>query len=144
MREATPDDLRALVALELACFDAPWPPSAVSAALDGGTGGAWISDSGDTYLLGTHVLDEFTIDRIATHPAARRTGRGRALLRDVLTTIRERGVCTVFLEVRASNVAARTLYDSHGFTVSRRRRDYYGPGEDGVDMRLDLTSWSAP
>jgi ribosomal protein S18 acetylase RimI-like enzyme len=42
----------------------------------------------------------------------------------------------MFLEVRASNAAARALYASAGFVaVGRRARYYRDPDEDAVVMR---------
>jgi ribosomal-protein-alanine N-acetyltransferase len=45
---------------------------------------------------------------------------------------------TVFLEVRTDNDAARSLYESEGFTVVGRRRRYYRPsGADAYTMRRE-------
>ena len=49
---------------------------------------------------------------------------------------RERGARSALLEVRASNLAARRLYEKHGFVVEGVRRRYYShPPEDAVLMR---------
>ena len=45
----------------------------------------------------------------------------------------------MFLEVRESNVAAQSLYQSAGFQqVSRRRRYYEEPVEDALVMRCNF------
>jgi len=50
-----------------------------------------------------------------------------------------RGVRTVYLEVRASNAAARQLYESLGFgAVARRSRYYRRPVEDAVILRAAI------
>ena len=45
---------------------------------------------------------------------------------------------TLFLEVRAGNVAARRLYRQLGFRNLGIRRGYYGPGQDAIVMELRL------
>lgn len=42
------------------------------------------------------------------------------------------------LEVRRSNVAARSLYRKLNFEERRLRSNYYGPGEDAIVMELRL------
>lgn len=77
--------------------------------------------------------DEFEILQLETLPLFRRQGLARELLQ---TFIRQnRG--NVFLEVRESNVAARQLYHSEGFTEITRRRQYYSsPCEDAIVLRF--------
>jgi ribosomal-protein-alanine N-acetyltransferase len=44
-----------------------------------------------------------------------------------------------YLEVRPSNDSAIRLYESHGFSIVRRRKGYYGDtGEDALVMRAVL------
>lgn len=75
--------------------------------------------AGETELLYLEVL-----------PGFRRRGIGRALLARVPG---ER----IFLEVRASNLGAQTLYESAGFQIAGRRKAYYrDTGEDGIVMEL--------
>ena len=48
-------------------------------------------------------------------------------------------VRTVYLEVRESNRAARTLYDADGFEpVGRRRRYYRSPVEDALVLKREI------
>ena len=55
------------------------------------------------------ILDEATLFNIAVDPAFQRRGLGRALLEQVIDEVEKRGVATLWLEVRASNVAAIAL-----------------------------------
>ncbi|MFD4246663.1 GNAT family N-acetyltransferase [Streptomyces sp. NPDC058525] len=48
-------------------------------------------------------------------PSGRRTGAGRALLREVLRRAREAGVCGVQLETAYDNTVAQGLYEAEGF-----------------------------
>jgi ribosomal-protein-alanine acetyltransferase len=71
------------------------------------------------------------IQTMAVAPEHRRVGLGRTLLRALLAEAYHRGVGDVFLEVRADNEGARTLYESEGFITVDRRVGYYQP--DDVD-----------
>ncbi|EKY3233230.1 ribosomal protein S18-alanine N-acetyltransferase [Cronobacter malonaticus] len=87
------------------------------------------------------VLDEATLFNIAVDPAFQRRGLGRALLEHLIEALEARGVLTLWLEVRASNHAARTLYESLGFNEATIRRNYYPTSdgrEDAIIMALPL------
>ncbi|OKK18481.1 acetyltransferase [Streptomyces sp. CB00455] len=56
------------------------------------------------------ILGDLFVD-----PAGRRTGAGRALLREVLRRAREAGVAGVQLETAYDNTVAQGLYEAEGF-----------------------------
>jgi ribosomal protein S18 acetylase RimI-like enzyme len=59
----------------------------------------------------------------------------------LLDHAQQRGVRSVFLEVRADNDAAIALYDSEGFQTIDRRVGYYQPdGVDALVMRKELST----
>ena len=71
---------------------------------------------------------------VAVVPAHRGRGLGDLLLEELLRLAADGGAEAVMLEVRADNVAARRLYERHGFEeVSVRRRYYRRPGARDVD-----------
>ena len=57
--------------------------------------------------------------------AWQRRGLGRALLMYVFDLIKKNNIIVLFLEVRVSNTAARTLYANAGFREIGVRRGYY-------------------
>lgn len=67
-------------------------------------------------------------------PFARGRGLARALLSAAEALAAEQGSHTLRLEVRASNLAAISLYESTGFGVIARLSRYYGDGEDAQHM----------
>jgi ribosomal-protein-alanine N-acetyltransferase len=84
------------------------------------------------------VLDEIHINNFALRPRFRAQGLGTALLERVLAAARELGARRATLEVRASNSAARRLYERMGFYVAGIRRNYYTkPVEDALVLWRD-------
>ena len=61
------------------------------------------------------IIDEAHITNVAIHSDYRRSGYGRALINALLNKARELGIIAATLEVRVSNLAAISLYESFGF-----------------------------
>ena len=80
---------------------------------------------------------EAEVQTIAVAPWQQRHGTGRALLETLIGESVARGCRRMLLEVRADNIAAISLYESFGFAINGRRRDYYGAGQDAVLMQRD-------
>ncbi|RYE91006.1 MAG: GNAT family N-acetyltransferase [Myxococcales bacterium] len=124
--------------------DAPSPEASPVAADAGSHGVPGAPEAGNQATPGAFVLvwylaDEVEIQTVATAPAGRRRGLGRALVERALAAARERGCGRALLEVRAGNVAARGLYGSLGFQEDGVRRRYYSdPTEDAVLMSRPL------
>lgn len=75
-----------------------------------------------------------------TPPSHRRLGMARALLEHLITEARDAKCPTVTLEVRASNAAARQLYELLAFRPAATRKGYYDtPREDAVVYTLALS-----
>jgi ribosomal-protein-alanine N-acetyltransferase len=84
------------------------------------------------------VLDEIHINNVAVRPQFRSRGIGSALLHHALAEARQLGARRATLEVRASNDAARRLYERLGFYVAATRRNYYTkPVEDALVLWRD-------
>lgn len=75
---------------------------------------------------------ESRVAGMALVPAARRHGVGRALMEWLLTEARARGDRRMVLEVIEQNIAAVRLYESVGFTRTRRLVGFAGPGPAGL------------
>ncbi len=88
--------------------------------------------------VGMVAADELEIHTIAVAEHARRGGHGIKLLRALEAAATTRGARQAFLEVRASNNAARQLYLSAGYTVTGQRPGYYHDGEDAIVMHRVL------
>lgn len=85
------------------------------------------------FLVAHHVAPEWELENIVVAPQVRGKGLGKRLLDTLFAAARNTNSSTVFLEVRESNVAARTLYERAGFEETGRRKSYYGnPQEDAI------------
>lgn len=138
VREAGLEASRMMADLESVSFDLPWSVEAVRALLEDGLTRAWVARSSGRVVGGAIlrvVAGEGELLRIAVRPEARRHGVGRAILGVILSAAADACPLGVYLEVRASNVAARTLYARVGFVDHGRRRNYYqDPIEDAILM----------
>ena len=82
---------------------------------------------------------EFHLASVAVEPDRRRQGLGLRLVRHIMTRARHRGCTRCRLEVRASNTAARALYEKLGFSDAGSVRHFYSrPREDAILLRADL------
>ncbi|QCT19775.1 ribosomal-protein-alanine N-acetyltransferase [Jejubacter calystegiae] len=100
-----------------------------------------VDDEMAAFAITQVVLDEATLFNIAVDPAWQRRGLGRQLLTHLIGELEQRDVLTLWLEVRASNVAAIALYESLGFNEVTVRRNYYPTTdgrEDAIIMALPL------
>lgn len=75
---------------------------------------------------------------LATHPDTQGQGRATAMLGDALAWLGARGVVDVFLDVAEDNVAARALYQRHGFTAFATRKNYYKNKTSAICMKRTL------
>jgi len=71
-------------------------------------------------------------------------GLGRKLLQHVKAALLEKGIASIFLEVRESNVIALSLYESEGFHEIDVRKNYYptvNGRENAIIMACTLMNW---
>jgi ribosomal-protein-alanine N-acetyltransferase len=91
------------------------------------------------FMVALRVAPEWELENIIVDPTARRLRLGTKLLEALLSAAGSTNSEAVFLEVRESNVSARSLYEKTGFEITGRRKAYYSnPSEDAVLYRLRL------
>lgn len=146
VRCAGPEDLEALAELDSLVNPSPWTPTQFRDACAGGGSpevALVLEDAGQVagFVVYSRVLDEGSIHNVAVHPRLQRQGRGAILLSAALERLRAEGARRCQLELRASNAAARALYQAFGFVPDGERRNYYpraGGREDALLMSRPL------
>ncbi len=137
-------DLDEVMVIENQAFAHPWTRGNFADALAAGYI-ASVARDGQGCCLGYFMLmlgvDEAHLLNLTVAPAQQRRGLGMALLQAVLVRGRALGACTLWLEVRHSNLAARRLYARAGFGEVAVRRAYY---PNGVGAREDAVVMSCP
>lgn len=142
-------DIDQVIQIDQLSFALPWPRSSYRFEINENKASRhWVAEmeiEGSSVIVGMIVcwliVDEIHIGTLAVHPDFRRLQIGEKLLKRALGDLRkEAGV--VFLEVRRSNEAARSLYRKMGFIENGVRKKYYSDNqEDAILMELrDLTS----
>ncbi|MBF0283553.1 MAG: ribosomal protein S18-alanine N-acetyltransferase [Magnetococcales bacterium] len=136
--------LTGVVRVEAVCNPRPWTREQFAEELHPGGFGLALLDETQTpqgFLTARRFVGEWHLLNLGVAPAHRRQGWARLLTRQWLDHARESGAESVLLEVRRSNRAAQSLYESLGFREIGRRKDYYpgDPPEEGVVMRCRLS-----
>ena len=142
VRPALSEDLPAIFAIENTSFTCPWSEESFREAFEAENIAIFAAER-DGVLVGFSCMlmigEEAEILNIASSPAARRSGVGQALLSRMIEEAAAQGVSVIYLEVRDSNAAARSLYRKNGFAEIGIRRHYYiKPREDAILMKKTL------
>jgi ribosomal-protein-alanine N-acetyltransferase len=149
IRRATAADIRAIIEIELqSATAAHWSEQQYREAISPAQGAAQrlvlISQGADQgpptgFLVAHHVALEWELENVAVAPHERRRGLAKQLLNTLFAEARTTNSESIFLEVRESNLAARTFYERAGFQKTGRRHAYYAdPPEDAILYRLAL------
>lgn len=139
----TANDLDAVMAIESVNFPFPWSIGNFRDSIQSGYVCLVMEQAGEMigYAILMMVLDEAHLLNISVAPSLKGQGLGRYLLGHMMDIGRERGGLNMFLEVRPSNVAAISLYESIGFNEMAVRPGYYpahNGREDAVLMGVAL------
>lgn len=145
VRAAARADVEAIAALEQVAFPLdPWSPVLLEQAADGTvpTIGVLVAER-DELFVGYAVVSVVDVDaelqRIAVPEDLRRSGVARTLLEAVHVHAASRGAERLLLEVREDNLAARILYERHGFTELGKRPRYYRDGATALVLTAPVT-----
>ena len=128
--------------LEKACFSDPWSLQSITSELSNRLS-LWLVavENGRVigYIGSQSVLGEADMMNVAVAEAARGRGVGTSLITSLIERLRQANAHRLVLEVRVSNAAAISLYETLGFSVVGRRPNYYyHPKEDALIMAKEL------
>ena len=140
----TPARLDALLAIENSAYSHPWTRGNFIDAMAAGYQAQLLVADGQIlgYFVAMRGVDEVHLLNITVTPEYQRQGWARVLLDGLALWSRGRGAQWLWLEVRASNLRAQHIYQTHGFRRVGERKRYYpadhGQREDAVVMSLPL------
>lgn len=146
LREMALADLDQVEAIDQVSFPTPWPKQAFQYELTRNQNAlCWVAEWAEpgqqpvlvAAIVVWLILDEAHISTLAVHPGYRQRGIAQRLLAKVLLECAQTGAAQAYLEVRANNHAAQSLYRKFGFDAVGIRKGYYqDTGEDAVLMTL--------
>ena len=144
MREiilANKEHLPLVAEIEKEVFSKPWSEKSLELCLSdkGFCVCCFENETLAAYCTLIIVLDEAQIINVATAASFRGRGNARSTLQAVFDECKKREINYISLEVRESNIPAISLYESLGFTIEGKRKDFYkNPRENALVMIKNL------
>lgn len=120
-------DIEALCQIDGACQIHPWTNEQFAGALSSQQQ-LWVIKLKHQiagFLLWQVLVNEAEIYHLAIKPVAQKQGLASLLLQQLFQSCQELKIHKIFLEVRASNLAAQNLYRKHQFKKIAQRQNYY-------------------
>ena len=129
--------------LEKMCFLDPWTEGQLLSEIESEYGCIFVKyDDGvpTGYSIWHMAGDQAELYRIGTNPDQRGNGYAHALMESGIIWAKMQDAESIFLEVRAGNNPAISLYEKHGFeNIGIRKKYYTNPTEDAVIMVRKVT-----
>ncbi len=139
IKQMTTDHIDGVMVVENLSFKIPWSRQAFVDEITTNNMAMYFVASCNGQVIGYggmwKIFDEGHITNIAVHPEFRRCGAASVIIEKILEVSGEKGVKSLTLEVRKSNIAAQNLYQKYGFKPEGIRKGYYSDtGEDALIM----------
>ncbi len=143
IREMTASDIAAVFAIDCQTNDFPWTKTLFEQALASTKKTTVVEEQGEVvgFCIVSYVVGEAELLNICIATNQQGKKLGKKLLESALDQAKQSENHEMYLEVRASNVAALALYEKHDFNEIGRRKDYYpmkGGREDAILMARSL------
>ena len=139
-------DLDIVSELEKKIFKDPWPRKFFEEDILNNDSSRYYVLKDDEEVIGYagiwFMFENCDLVNIAIVNERQGQGLGEKLLRFVIKEAIKEGCEFMHLEVRKSNLKAKSLYDKYGFMETRIRKGYYEDGEDCIDMVKGLLGLS--
>ena len=142
IRRMIPEDVPQVAKIESASFSMPWSEKSFLDSLEREDTVflVCVEEEQVAGYIGMYIsFDEGEITNVAVDSAYRQKGYGYQLMEAARTEAKHRGVLSIFLEVRVSNVPAIALYKKMGFEKLGIRKNFYEhPIEDAIIMKVGM------
>lgn len=134
--------IKDLALIEKECFSTPWTEKGLYDELSNPHARFWVALLGDNvagYIGAHNIVGEVYITNVAVNSTFRRKGVAENLVKYLISVSEAENADFVTLEVRESNLPARSLYEKMGFEVVGNRKDFYErPRENAILMTKNL------
>ena len=132
------DAVEALTCMEIAATPNPWTAQNLLDSFEASANCYLIEYQCDCigYCVVQSVLDEAELLNIVIFKPFQSRGFGAKAIQKLKLELAESGAKYLFLEVRASNVIARALYEKASFEVVNTRRHYYRVANQAAEHAL--------
>ena len=140
VRNVEPDDIYTVIDLEYQNFDYPYPPEIINFLYEFHRDTFLVVERDKDvigFVIGIVQKREGHILVIAIRDDYKKKGIGTFLMKRLIDAYEKKGITRLKLEVRASNVAALSMYRNLGFKITNRLKHYYENGEDGLLLRRE-------
>ncbi len=134
--------IKDLALIEKECFSTPWTEKGLYDELSNPHARFYVAIVGGAvagYIGAHNIVGEVYITNVAVSNTFRRKGVAESLVGHLLSVSETENADFVTLEVRESNLPARSLYEKMDFEVVGNRKDFYEqPRENAILMTKKL------
>ena len=138
------NQIEAWLAIEKSAYSHPWTRMNFLDSIRSGYNcqGLWGGDELIGYFVAMLGVEETHLLNLTVAPSHQGQGWAKLMLEALALWSRGKGAHWLWLEVRASNARALSVYAAHGFRRVGDRKNYYplatGKREDAIVMSLPL------
>ena len=122
------NDKKELFLLERDLFTAPWTENSIEDQLKVKTSlnlGLKVDNELISYVLCLDLFPEIEILRFGVKQNFQLQGKGKFLLKSLISLLKQKNYNRIFLEVNTNNSGAISLYERFGFNYKSIRENYY-------------------
>ena len=122
------NDKKELFLLERDLFTAPWTENSIEDQLKVKTSlnlGLKVDNELISYVLCLDLFPEIEILRFGVKQNFQLQGKGKFLLKSLISLLKQKNYNRIFLEVNTNNSGAISLYEQFGFNYKSIRENYY-------------------
>ena len=122
------NDKKELFLLERDLFTAPWTENSIEDQLKIKTSinlGLKVDNQLISYVLCLDLFPEIEILRFGVKQNFQLQGKGKFLLKSLISLLKQKNYNRIFLEVNTNNSGAISLYERFGFNYKSIRENYY-------------------
>ncbi len=140
----TENQIEAWLDIEKSAYSHPWTHTNLMDSIRSGYNcqGLWGGDELIGYFVAMLGVEETHLLNLTVAPSHQGQGWAKLMLEALALWSRGKGAHWLWLEVRASNARALSVYAAHGFRRVGDRKNYYplatGKREDAIVMSLPL------